>query len=263
MTTVTPRQSLQTSLTLAAIAAAGLLMVAALATTAPPAAAHSASTFYPNRWLVGRDVLSFRFNKTIPKGRWRTRINQGAQEWTRHNRRVYFVSADANRSNRLAPSLKCPTNDPAPSIVFRLELKGKAIGTNQNCIDRDGELLYFRQGYDSTFKDWWTDPNSSGKIPRNKIDLRSVVAHEMGHATGFAGHFDDDGPDSGSKKDFKSYCRSWNAQDKADDVYKPTANDTPYTARQTMCFATARGQTGQRKLGAHDRGTFRNAYPAR
>jgi len=250
---------------------AGLAIAgAAAAVAAPaPAPAHNPQNIYGpegSRWPAGTVRLFFEFDRTVPKGRWRTRIAQGATEWNRYNRRVFFEPGDPDVSRQADPTFNCPTRRPAPSIVFRAGFPSRygtrVIGLNYLCRSDTGVPLYFRQYYNADFQ-FWTDPNSNGKIPRGATDLRSLAAHEMGHATGWGPHLDDDGPDAGSAKDYRSYCRSWNQQTVADDQYDPQPTDTPMTAKQTMCYAIANSQVGQRKLGAHDRGTFRAAYGPR
>jgi len=252
------------------VCCSSLLTLVLVASTGDTALAHDPSSIYGSfafRWQPGEDRLAFGFDKSVPKGRWRTRINQGANEWNRHGRRVYFGLANPDQSRTAEPSFRCPTQRKAANIVFRAafpEKFGAFIGLNFVCRAEDGRRpLYFRQYYNGSYPHWWTDPNSNGRIPYNKIDLTSAAAHEMGHATGWGPHLDDDGPDAGDKKDYKSYCRSFNQQTVADDVYGPPAGATPYTAKQTMCFAIAMGQVGQRNLGNHDRGTFRAAYGPR
>ena len=252
---------------LAALAVLGLAALSLLPLSG--ADAHNPNNIYgpPEwRWPTSRDRLEFFWHKSVPTGRWRRQISEGAREWNRYNRRVYFVPGDPGKSRTGDPAFKCPTKNPSPNLIFKVPFPQKYqdfIGYNWRCRDRSNKLLYFRQFYNDTFTRWWTDPKGNKKIPYNKVDVQATAAHEMGHATGWHGHLDEDGPDENSRMDFKPYCRSYEGQDKADDVYKIPAGATPYTGKQTMCSILTSGTTAQRTLGQHDRGTFRNAYGPR
>lgn len=245
------------------LAAAGLSCIGV-------AQAHNPNNIYgpeATRWQPNRDRLEYEFDKSVPRGRWRARINDGAREWNRYDRRVHFVPpANPNKSRDARAQFRCPSRQPRASIIFRAPFPdrfGRAIGLNFTCVSNDGEPLYFRQFYDSTFDDFWTDPRGNGRVPDNRIDLQSTAAHEMGHATRWGPHLDDDGPDAGDGLEFRSYCRSYIQADRPDDRYRPEPGDDPFTGKQTMCALISYGQRGQRRLGSHDRGTFRNAYGRR
>ena len=241
-----------------ALVASGIASQAALA--------HNPRSIYHDpslRWPAEGDQLPFMFNSTVPKGRWRTRITAGALQWNRLQRRVQFIPGDPDKSHTGAPTFKCPTKKKAPSIIYRTAFSGKReryIGLNLLCRNTEGTPLYFRQLYNADTA-WWTDPNSNGRIPSDRYDLWAAASHEMGHATGWGPHYDDDGPDDGGAKDFKPYCRSYENQETADDVsYTLSPGEGLYSSKQTMCYATTAGSTHQRGLGVHDRGTFSSAF---
>ena len=242
------------------------LAAAALAVTTSVAQAHSPSWAYEfGTYPVARDSLSFRFHTSVPKGRWRSRISLGAQEWNRYGRRLTFDPPAATEpSVTTEPTFGCPqpSNTPRPSIIFRSS--ASAFGSTFRCFKvSDNRPFYFRMFF-SAKNIWWTDANNNRKIPFDRGDLQSVATHEFGHAGGWGPHYDDNPKDPNAPKVFKDYCRIFNDQ--------TTPNDRPnghrlqnnlYKAQNTMCSTTPKGSVHQRSLAAHDRGTFGNGYGAR
>jgi len=72
---------------------------------------------------------------------------------------------------------------------------------------------------------------SSTSVPSNSYDLRSVLIHEFGHASGFAGHFS-----------------------------HSSITDCTGSDRNTMCSGLPKGTSYKRSLESHDKHTIANAY---
>jgi hypothetical protein len=104
------------------------------------------------------------------------------------------------------------------------------------CTDANLDIKSFGIGFDSTTPFTWR--SDGGNPAASELDLRSVAAHEAGHATGGwldgsdFGHFNDGNPD---------VC-------------------PVNSSRQTMCASTIFGTDWGRTLAAHDKDTFADAY---
>ena len=254
------------------VLATALALVGLAFTSAAEAHDHTKIYGPMNTWPTGRDRLEFRFHRSVPKGRFRDRISDGAREWNRYNRRLYFVPpADSEPSTtNTIKEFECPerTDTPRPSIVHVADTKkygADVNAVNSNCRKlSDDSLFYFRQFYDE--KDWWI--SSSRNIGANRPDLQSTATHEFGHATGFATHYDEDTGDADKHPEYKSYCRLDENQTGPDNSaknppYRAPTQSAIFAGGQTMCAVSIRGSTHRRTLGAHDRGTFRGAYGPR
>jgi hypothetical protein len=248
------------------VAISTLVGVGVLVSASAIAEAHKAGWAYPDgTYPDARDRVEFRFHTSVPKGRWRARISNGAQEWNRYDRRLVFAPpASGEPSATTEPKFACPalSDTPRPSIVFRSAQA--AFAANFTCMKKsDGRPFYFRMFFDPTFK-WWTDPNNNRKIPFDRYDVQSAATHEFGHATGWGPHYDDNPDDPEGPKVFKSYCRIYRDQTNPNDRVNGTRRqDNIFTGQQTMCSRMASGGVHLRTLGSHDRGTFRNAYGPR
>ncbi|CAA9502267.1 MAG: Matrixin [uncultured Solirubrobacteraceae bacterium] len=86
-----------------------------------------------------------------------------------------------------------------------------------------------------------------GKPKSTQVDMRSVVAHEFGHATGWGPHLDDAKP--------KSYCPTNLPNSKLLDP------GTVGRFNQLMCKTYPRGTAFVRAPRTRDKRVFRSAYP--
>lgn len=219
------------------------------------------------------DRHEYRFHTTVPTGAWRDRINDAAGEWNRHNRRFTFVPPGRDTPSVTGSvTFGCPTSEaPRPSIIYRADY-GEGNAVAEACLTRsspgssDFRPTHFRIWFDKRDNYWWT--KSSTKIPFNRHDLQETATHEFGHALGWLPHYDDDDGDQDSHPEYKSYCRhDKNQTAPTSNPRKPYSmanQDTLYLAQETMCAVGPNGSVHARTLHKeHDRGTFRNGYPAR
>lgn len=118
------------------------------------------------------------------------------------------------------------------SGVYWRSIGPGVLAQTKNCRDpTSGLTSMFQISVNSVGFTWYV---GTGTPASNQWDLKSVVTHEMGHGTGFAGHFPTTGPFAA--------C--------------------PASARATMCAGDPvdRGTTYLRTLGVHDIHTFDAAY---
>lgn len=211
----------------------GLALASASFYSPELAGAHRASvyqrTYHPQSFTT-----QVYFDPSVPGGRVRSRILNGAGRWTRLGRQMVFVG------HRRAKTFESPcpqAGQPQRGVVRwkSIDGPGGVAGRNLNCIYFDGpykgRIGGFVQRYDSE-ENWYT---RTGRVPSNAADLWSLASHEFGHATGRAGHYPRSSP----------LC----------------APD--FLGRETMCPGVVRGQARQRTLGIHDKHTFKRVYGVR
>lgn len=244
----------------AAIALAALLLIAAGGIRAD---AHGQNTWYacssynPNTWCH-RWPTALRSKVTIT---WASRAWEDDRELGANGRQRVRDAADAWNNVGEPTKIVFPgTTDYNASVTTCPTVNGRVntfyrwyddSNTNPNsdqasvarvtrCRNSDGlraAILEFNAKY--TF---WT---GGGAVPAGAVSLWGVAVHELGHVTGFQGHWDTgpagslDAPSSGADR-------------------KPCTDD-PAT-RHTMC-ALYIGKAGSlRSLEDHDEHTFGNAY---
>ena len=218
-----------------AIALCSLALACVIITTT--ALGHSAST-YPRKRPADNYRIDVHFNKSVPGGRTRSRIIDGAKVWNRLGRLHVFVPHRKAISNHEA----CPDRDgDVIGVVKWTRIDGDpeendVLATNTNCKFASGpdkgKLSGFTQVYDSAQGSWY---RGTGNAKPSRTDIWSVASHEMGHATGWRGHF---------KEEDEALCPS-------------------DPSRHTMCENTLRGTEMQRTPARHDKHTFKRVYPAR
>jgi hypothetical protein len=229
--------------TAAALAAA----CAAVALVPASSSAHSAKLI-TRRWATDSSQwhVSVYFDGSVPGGRIRSRIRDGARVWNGQNRQVVF-SVPTRRGIDGAGPKKCQqaASNKTTGVMYWRTIDGKGtkdgdvLGVTRTCYytggTYKGRLFSFTQVYDSKQPNWY---RKTGNVPNDKYDLWSVTTHEFGHAIGWTGkHY---GRDNNS-----SICASNNK------------------GRETMCPLTYLGQSRQRTLGRHDKHTFKRVYAAR
>ena len=206
---------------LASFAAGVVVTLSVLAAT--PGGAHNASNMYNKKWVQNKNV-PYSFTPSVPAGAWRSHVNAAAGAWNAVGEPMKF--RNAGDVGNFEPRT-CPSTYQRNGIHLRaIDGVGGTLARTYLCWKSNGELYSFQLMFDQN--DRWSIDDSP---TTTQSDLQSVAAHELGHATGFAGHF------------------GTNA--------KICAN----TERQhTMCSGHRAGTTRQRTLELHDKHTFQNAY---
>lgn len=218
------------------LAAGTALAVPACLGIVSSAEGHRVADFYPLRYPAERDRAPFYFDPGFPRGRFRDRVVRASRQWNRLNGRFSFR---AHRTSRGDGIQRIPTrctrdriNDNFDSIIYwrGMDGRGGTLARAGVCTEVGGSAQWFYMAFDRRER-WYV---GRGTPPDNATDAQSVATHELGHATGFSGHFDDDRPN-------QAICPESNRQ-------------------HTMCRSNITGTTWQRGLEPHDRHTFENAY---
>lgn len=233
-------------------------LVAVSASAGWNASAHRPADVYTSKYPRAFDDVNFYFHKSVPPGQRRGRIVDGARRWNRFHRRLFFrahrkpvfeeaIGRQGNCNRREVRSAP-PGQEPASRVYWtRIDGAsmptgaGKTLALNYTCQEAKKQngfrrAIFFQMYFDEA--EPWYYRSRTGNAPSGRPDLLSVAAHEMGHATGWRFHYDDrqvDGPTS-------PVCREDGG-------------------KQTMCSTNTAGTERQRSLGAHDKHTFRSAYP--
>ncbi len=201
------------------------VVVGVLMLTSTLADAHTAGTYYKKKWVRDKSV-TYSFTSSVPTGAWRDRTNNGAAQWNALGRSMTFTPSGTTVGN--FNPYQCPSSYQTNAIHRRsIDGAGGSLAQTISCVySGTAEMYSFQTVFDSS-ENW----NTGTALPaRNQPDLWSIASHELGHATGFGGHF------SGS-----TYCSN---------------ND----AQQTLCQVHWMGTSRQRTLGEHDKHTFSGAY---
>jgi len=222
----------------------GGLMALSLASSA-----HAPTVFYAAKWRSGTfnnlaedQRVEWRFVKNFPRAG-RGRVKDAAAAWNRtgamrfvfergpdyaalgsrcgsyQEDRIGWASFGGDRNTNqaggkepLATITPCLTNDKQGLFAFILK------------INRDYPWYMGR----------------ARPVPSKKIDLWSVVTHELGHATGFLA--------GGPTRNVGHWSDLWNT--------------CPMnSARNSMCETVVKGSHWARHPGKHDRHTISNTYP--
>lgn len=218
----------------ALIIVAGLLMLLGLGT--PTSSAHNATDFYPtySRWPKWSHPAWF-IRDNFPTGDARIAVQNSFLTWNAAYSGVYGepqfdfdgpTTAVGDWSNACTTSFN--------GVYWRqgTSYSGTWFGKTNTCVT-PGYVTRFTLVVNQD-QPWYV---SSGNPPSTQWDLQSVVTHEVGHATGWVGHF---GPIPSA------------------DV----CNQSDPSAYMTMCGydPTAKGTNKMRTLGQHDQHTLYNAY---
>jgi hypothetical protein len=239
---------------LAALASFAILALLACGTRG--AEAHTAS-FYPWWYAVGIDDVPVYFDSGFPGGRYRNRVVDGARQWTNVGRRMYFkvhrspsIKSDADKPGDTAEAGYCPTPERDGRRVGMIHWSaidgpGGTFGQTGMCWKGEPgtkSVKSFRIYLDRS-EPWYSGTGDSqvryhrsGRV-ENRLDLWSVATHELGHATGWYGHWDGRA----------AFC---------------SLASEPGTFR-TMCPGYLPGYERQRTLSGADKHVFRSQYAAR
>lgn len=235
-----------------AVAFCSVFMASSLGTVqwAPHASAHAASLYYSYRWITEYEecMLIFFFcsiktrdieNWTTGSG-WTTalqdRIKDAQGQWNNVSTEDYFnfvfkgsASLNANPCNN--PYNK---NGHGWAYIDGASNEVDVLATTYLCVYDTGSALImhsFMIRYDSG-NTWYSGTDSPSE---SELDFQDTATHELGHATGWTGHF---GEGTGE-------CPA------------PNTN----TSRHTMCTESGpEGSTWGRTLETHDKHTFQDWY---
>lgn len=214
----------------------------AIAIWAPPSNAHSAADYYPSYWQRDTSV-NWRFEAGFPTDAYRSRVKDGIAQWNNLNQTMSFVQqAEANYS--FSPLASCPSNYQQNAMWWQLiDGKGGIYASTNRCFYNDGsnELYSANVVFDKE-ENWYTGTGDADDgfffciILDCEIDVWSIASHELGHAAGFAGPYDNGHFDSNA----------------------PICEDNE--DQHTMCPFYVRGSERVRTLEEHDWHTFSNRY---
>lgn len=207
-------------------AVAGLIAVMFIA---QPAEAHPAGDFYgPTKAGLWPNSHSepYHIRAGFPSSTWLVRIQDGSDAWNAaggaSEPTLYYAGTTSNVGN-----FDTPCSSDYSGIYYRdLDyINSGYLGLTRTC-NAFGQISNFQISID-TDRNWSV---SSGPPASNEFDFQGVITHEMGHGTGWYGHF-------------------------------TLPADCPNTsADQTMCVATSPGDFTWRSLAGHDLHTFLAAY---
>lgn len=193
--------------------------------------AHSPAAHYPAKWTGGTDLLplyvGFALGNTPAISE--TFVVKGMEQWNNRNQSMRFDYDGQYLVNKT--SSNCPF--PGDNWVYQLALDGaeNTLATTQICYNTTtGAMLSFTITFDGS-ETWF---NGTGDAPTGQHDVWSVVAHELGHATGWFTHLDDNGANP-------MLCMDDSTQ-------------------HTMCRFNYDGTERQRTLEPHDIDTFEFQY---
>ncbi|HET7735061.1 MAG TPA: hypothetical protein VFK52_03740 [Nocardioidaceae bacterium] len=160
------------------------------------------STFYPLEWPVGSNV-NYKIDDNVPTGSVRTSIEAGLANWSdlASGRGPAFTLTGEVAGNNDFEACDNTFN----KIYFTEDLatalnEGDAPETLLGVVDLCygppplQSITKFQISFERTPEingangTWYS---GAQEVPNNQWDLRSIVTHEAGHATGFLGHFTD------------------------------------------------------------------------
>lgn len=219
--------------------------VLAVLIIAPSVSAHTSSTHYPQRWSSGSDVY-FRFTAGFPGGDYRSRVLDGASQWTSRGgvAEVDFFWAGGSNAPNFDFQSNCNSNFNGINGIHWADLDylgGGVLGVTYVCRTST-TVVSFQMAFDND-RDWYRGTGDANDgflnqcIPSCQDDFWSVASHEFGHASGFVGPASTGG----------HFAES--------DAVCP--NDD---SRHTMCPSIYGGTERQRTLEDHDVHTFTGAY---
>jgi hypothetical protein len=190
--------------------------------------------WYTEEWKATHHTglnITWRFAAGFPDGHKRDRVREAFGRWNFQGQQMQF--------EQLGEEQQTVESCEAPNGIFYFNVTPIAYTDkcSHNPINSTELILH---GFDMLFdssQNWYGHPDPSN-IGSSEWDFEGIAQHESGHATGFAGqyndHFDEDG----------DLC--------------PGTSD-----RHTMCGGSSvvLGQGWYRSLEEHDKHTFDNAYP--
>jgi hypothetical protein len=205
------------------------------------AIAHPASDFYwLHEWKASHHTglhITWRFEPTFPDGARRDRVRESFGKWNDLNQQMEFEQlAEAD----FTFELPCPESQGYNGILSRNLANGVAAETRL-CDHESGSTPHAIHNFWIAFQDDgsvdWYGFDNPDNIRSNELDFEAVATHEIGHGTGWAGHF-----------------------------FEVTApNCTNPDTQPTMCpgyrFGSGSNSVKARSLEDHDKHTFDNNYP--
>jgi hypothetical protein len=197
-----------------------------------PAQSHAQFTFYPNKWAAdttyGFGYLAAPLNTSTA----RTSISSGAGAWNAVSGSWFDITSNGT-VNPMVIWISNYCSMTAGNWMVSRDLSGLgAIGNASHCFSGSTLTKVIVQFDDPA--SWYT---GSGGPLANQYGLRSVAAHEFGHATGFLPGFNNG---------------HYQSTDAACTVADPNKN--------TMCAGISPGTVWHRTLGSHDIHTVEDAY---
>jgi hypothetical protein len=206
------------------------VLVLALGLLAPASGrAHTASTYYPNRWQTTSQVWNF--TQGFPTGAFRTRVRDGVAQWNNIGANFRF-----NEGGQVAnySSTTCPTSGRNGVHYRTIDGSGGTLAETLMCFGA-GAMSSANIAFDSQ-ESWYT----ATLVPTgSQRDAWSVATHEWGHATGFYGPYA-----NGHFNPAESICTAGSPQTMCPTYVPPTATDPK-----------------MRTVSGHDTHTFSAAYP--
>lgn len=219
---MTARQSL--SVTQATLVFLSSMLIGAVLASASVAYGHSASSIFPLKWTADETYYVGNSGGIGQSNLW-SASEAALAQWngTAASREIYW---GAYQSTGPFSGCSVPTND-----VYVYGGIHDGVGNDLGVTVRCGGSSITRASilFDAV-ESWYSGSGTPGGA---QFDLRSVAAHEWGHAFGFAGHWQD--------HDALIDCTS--------------------SARETMCSSLPKGTSYMRSLQTHDMHSLVSAYP--
>jgi hypothetical protein len=198
--------------------------------------AHSPTSWYGGLGWVRDLSVTYAWTGQLPTSAWRTPIKNAAATWNKAGAKLTFVESSTAISHGYTA---CGSAYQDNGVWYRSLSSTYLAWTSWCTFSGTNEMYSFQLSVNKNYS-WYI---GTGTPSSSQYDLQSVATHELGHAGGWAHHWNDPGYGG----DY--YC-SWNG-----DSTSPT--------RHTMCAETANGTIMQRTLGPHDLDTFQNRYGLR
>lgn len=175
-----------------------LLLTAATAAVAglavQPAQAHTTGAYYPLWWQVDQRP-DLRLTTSWPAGAHRDRVNDAVAQW---NGRGQPMSFDRGYDRSNVNINVCPTSNELPMTWTDIPDGQGAIAYFQGCSYAGTTRLSGGNIVFDSSRKWYTGTGDAGDGFLNlfssvggEYDLWSTLTHELGHATGFNGPFEE------------------------------------------------------------------------